>query len=101
MKIAGITLVLAILSLGIFSQYNNNTAFGVELNNEMLCHGDITKDTTVALLQDRKEGFEDGEGPNYQYAISQMEDNTDRNLSDIELEILLTSAQGCIDYWTE
>lgn len=83
--------------MGFFSQYGS----GFELNNEMLCQGDISKDTTVALLQDRKEGFEDGEGPNYQETISQMEDVLGDDLSDVEQTVLLTSAQGCINYWLE
>lgn len=108
MNIIGITLVLAIISLGFFSQYSfassssddndNESLFDEDTRYHILCTANHSEDLVVALLMDRKAGFEDGEGPNYNDAIDLLENDLDSDLTDAELDVMLIGSQACINY---
>ena len=108
MKIIGITLVLAVLSLGVFSQYSfassddDNELFDEDTRNHILCTANDSEKVVVELLLDRKAGFEDGKGPHFNDdAISVIEHEQNRDMPDFEKDLMLISAQKCIDYLLE
>lgn len=57
----------------------------------------LTENLAMALMQDRTEGYEDGEGPKFKGTINKVNSDIGRNLSDIEIQIQLVIAQDYLE----
>lgn len=93
-KIIGIAIVITALSIGFFNQIGSVyavTSFGDELKEKF----------AMALLQDRKEGFEDGQGPNFEDTVNEAsKDLGGSGLSETEQQIELIIAQNYLENLT-
>lgn len=94
-KIMGFATVLTALSIGFFNQVGfgqfSMTSFGQEQKEKF----------AMALLQDRKEGYEDGEGPNFEDTLNEASEDLGGNgLSETEQKIELALAQAYLENLT-
>ena len=85
----GIIVVVTALATGFFNQVGfaqfGINSFGQELKEKF----------AMALLQDRKEGYEDGEGPNFEDTVNEASDDLGGDgLTETEQKIELVLAQA-------
>lgn len=88
------TIMLFVTGLMFINTLHSNIIYGqMDFGNNKQA-----EDLAMALLQDRKAGFEDGTGPNFEETLSEMEGDMGFDFSDPIRESFLIGAQQYLIY---